>query len=260
MHFLKNVVETPILDDPATNHKNIHRHFYRYSRGDFVGPALKISQTKAKLTLKGSHEYEDLILEIVASGISNPDDIFEIIGRLISGSDISDIISDLGLNWNLKQTTGQTKKYKAEIIDYISKNPLLESIEAFRENSYLLLSFNINPNCKVTTKKNIPQPSKKKAEDDDVTKRIKFCTGYINNTERNHINIFENVLPDFKSELPKSWKALTIFNNYKITEIELPKNVTNSKLLRVMAIRKGKLFRTLDIDGELIEKQYSIVV
>ncbi len=260
MHFLKNVVETPILDDPAKNHKNIHRHFYRYSRGDFIGPALKISQTKAKITLKGSHEYEDLILEIVASGISNPDDNFEIKGRLISGSDVSDIISDLGFNWDLKQTTGQTKNYKAEIIDNTSKNPLLESIEAFRENSYLLLSFNINPICKVTIKKNIPQPSKKKVEDDDVTKRIQFCTGYINNTERNLINIFENVLPDFKSELPKSWKKLTIFNNYKITEIELPKNVTNSKLLRIMAIRKGKLFRTLNIDGELIEKQYSIVV
>ena len=260
MHFLKNVVETPILEDPARNHKNIHRHFYRYSRGDFIGPALKISKTKAKLTLKGSHEYEDLILEIVSSGISNPDDTFEIKGKLISGSDISDIISDLGFNWDLKQSSGQTKNYKAEIIDNTSKNPLLESIEAFRENSYLLLSFNLNPTCKVSTKKNIPQPSKKKVEDDDVTKRIQFCTGYINNTERNLINIFENVLPDFKSELPKSWKALTIFNNYKITEIELPKNITNSKLLRVMAIRKGKLFRTLKIDGELIEKQYSIVV
>ena len=260
MHFLKNVVETPILEDPARNHKNIHRHFYRYSRGDFIGPALKISKTKAKLTLKGSHEYEDLILEIVSSGISNPDDTFEIKGKLISGSDISDIISDLGFNWDLKQSSGQTKNYKAEIIDNTSKNPLLESIEAFRENSYLLLSFNLNPTCKVSTKKNIPQPSKKKVEDDDVTKRIQFCTGYINNTERNLINIFENVLPDFKSELPKSWKALTIFNNYKITEIELPKNITNSKLLRVMAIRKGKLFRTLKIDGELIEQQYSIVV
>ena len=116
MHFLKNVVETPILDDPARNHKNIHRHFYRYSRGDFIGPALKISQTKAKITLKGSHEYEDLILEIVASGISNPDDNFEIKGRLISGSDVSDIISDLGLlmfpsGYFIKYFTGHTGHY-----------------------------------------------------------------------------------------------------------------------------------------------------
>ncbi|MFW9987161.1 MAG: hypothetical protein ACFFC3_00735 [Candidatus Odinarchaeota archaeon] len=260
MHFLKFIVNTPILDDPAQKHKNIHRHFYRYSKGDFIGPALKISQTKTKLTLKGSHEYEDLILEIVTNGISSPKEAFEIKGKLISGSDISEIINELGFNWNLKKSTGQTKNYNVDIIDKSNKNILLESIEAFRESSYFLISFNINPNCKVTTKKKIPQPSKKKVEEDDVNKRIQFCTGYINNTEKNYNYIIENALSDFQSELPTKWKSLTIFNNYKISEIKLPKNINNSILLRVLAIRKGKLIRTLNIDGEIIEKQYSIVV
>ncbi|MFX1366801.1 MAG: hypothetical protein ACFFCE_12635 [Promethearchaeota archaeon] len=260
MHFLKAIVETPILDNPAQKYKNIHRHFYRYSKGDFIGPALKISQTKAKFTLKGSHEYEDLILEVVANGISSPNEKFDIKGKLISGADISEAINELGFNWNLKKSTGQTKNYKAEIIDSTDKNTLIESIEAFRESSYFLLSFNINSNCKVTTKKNIPQPSKKKVEEDDVNKRIQFCTGYLSNTKQNLNYMVENVIPDFQSELPTNWKTLTIFNNYKISEIELPKNVNNSKLLRIMAIRKGKLTRTLDIDDEIIEKQYSIVV
>ena len=66
MHFLSEVIKTPKLKDPFNNHKNIHRHFYRYSRGDFLGPALKITKTNARITLKSTHEYEDLILEIVA--------------------------------------------------------------------------------------------------------------------------------------------------------------------------------------------------
>ncbi|MFX1501134.1 MAG: hypothetical protein ACFFDH_09255, partial [Promethearchaeota archaeon] len=171
-----------------------------------------------------------------------------------------ELITNLGFRWDLKKSTGQTKNYKAEIIDTTNKDKLLQSIDILRENTYFLISFNLNPNCKVTTKKNIPQPSKKKIEDDDVNKRIQFCTGFINNTERNLKNTLNVVLPDFEVELPKNWKNLTIFNNYKITDIVIPKNVTNSKLLRTMAIRKGKLFRTLDVDGELIEKQYSIVV
>jgi hypothetical protein len=260
MHFLKKIIETPVLEDPANNYKSIHRHFYRYSRGDFIGPAIKITKTKAKLTLKGSHEYEDLILEIVTNGITDLEDQFEIKGRLISGANISDIISGLGYNWDLKQSTGQTKNYKAEIVDQTNKDVLLESIEKFRENSYLLLSFNINPTCKVTTKKNIPQPSKKKAEEDDVNKRIQFCTGYVSNTEKNLDYIFDAVLADFKSELPNNWKKIILYNNYKILDIEIPKNIKNSRLLRIMAIRKGKLFRTADIDGEIIEKQYSFVV
>ncbi|MFX0002246.1 MAG: hypothetical protein ACFE9C_11235 [Candidatus Hodarchaeota archaeon] len=260
MHFLREIIETPILDDPANTHKNIHRHFYRYSKGEFTGPALKISQTKSKLTLKGSHEYEDLIQELVLSSISDPNKKFEIKGRLISGADIDDIINNLGFNWDLKESTGKTKNYKAEILDTANRDLLLKCIEKFRENSYFLLSFNLNPNCKVSTKKNIPQPSKKKVEEDDVNKRIQFCTGYFSNTVKNLNNLIEKTLHDFKSNMPKNWKSLTIFNNYKITDIEIPKGIKNSRLLRVMAIRKGRLFRSLDIDGQVIEKQYSIIV
>ncbi|MFX0140215.1 MAG: hypothetical protein ACFFDN_41630, partial [Candidatus Hodarchaeota archaeon] len=97
-------------------------------------------------------------------------------------------------------------------------------------------------------------------EEDDVSKRIQFCTGYISNTEKNLKLTLEASLSDFKSELPENWKSITIFNNYKITDIEIPRNIKDSKLLRIMAIRKGKLFRTIDVDGEIIEKQYSIVV
>ncbi len=70
MHFLKKLTESPILKDPAKEHVDVHRHFYRYSKGVFIGPALKITKSKARITLKGSHEYEDLILEVVANTIS----------------------------------------------------------------------------------------------------------------------------------------------------------------------------------------------
>ncbi|MFX1527592.1 MAG: hypothetical protein ACFFB4_08450, partial [Promethearchaeota archaeon] len=164
MHFIKKIIETPILENPAKNQMFIHRHFYRYSRGDFTGPALKISKTSAKITLKGSHEYEDLILELVTRSIPNSDEVFEIKGNLITGSDIQEQLSQLGLSWNLKMSTGKTKNFKSDIKERIKKEKLLEIIDPLRTNSYLLLSFNINPNCKITTKKNIPQPSKKKIE------------------------------------------------------------------------------------------------
>lgn len=260
MHFLNKLIATPNLDDPAKNHMPIHRHFYRYSRGDFIGPALKISKTSGKFTLKGAHEYEDLILELVVKSLSNSQPDFEIKGKLITGSDLQDTISNLGLNWDLKKSTGQTKNYKADIIDQINKSLLLQALDIFRENSYLLLSFVINPNCKVTTKKKIPQPSKKKAEDDDVNKRVQFCTGILSNTDANLKMVLDLAVPDFISDIPKKWKSIIILNNYKINEIEIPTNIKDSRLLRIMAIRKGKMFRSVNIDGELIEKQYSILV
>ena len=70
----------------------------------------------------------------------------------------------------------------------------------------------------------------------------------------------ESSIQDFISEVPEKWKNITVFNNYKITDIEIPKNIQNSRLLRIMAIRKGKLLRSVDVDGEIYEKQYNIVV
>ena len=260
MHFLSRLIETPILEEPAKNHMNIHRHFYRYSKGDFIGPAIKITKTKAKITLKGTHEYEDLILEIIAKTISDPQQSFEVKGKLITGMDLSETITDLGLNWILKKSTGKTKNYKADIVDQINKNQLLEAVKIFRENSYLLLSFIINTTIKVTTKKNIPQPSKKKAEDDDVSKRIQFCTGTISNTDANVKMVLDLIASDFKTDVPNNWRTIILLNNYNITEIVIPKNIKDSRLLRIMAIRKGKMYRSINIDGELIEKQYSIFV
>lgn len=258
MHFLRKLIESPELDDPAKKHKSIHRHFARYSKGIFIGPAIKITKTNTKITLKGSFEYEDLIQEIIATTIS--DRQFEINGVLITGSDIKEDIINLGLDWKLKKSTGKTINYKAEINDKINGNNLIEIIEKLRETSYLLLSFNLNPTCKVSTKKRIPQPSKKKIEEDDINKRIQFCNGVINNSERNSKLILDLVLKDFKLDLPENWKTITITNNYNITNIIIPKNIQNSRLLRIMALRKGQMNRTLDVDGELIEKQYSITV
>jgi hypothetical protein len=260
MHFLSELVKKPILENPFEQHLNIHRHFYRYSKGEFIGPALKITKTKAKITMKGAHEYEDLILEVVTKTISNSQENFEIKGKLITSSDIGNSISELGLNWVLKKSTGKTKNYKADILDQINKDLLLQTIDIFREKSYLLLSYNRNATCKVTTKKNIPQPSKKKVEDDDVSKRIQFCIGMINNTDANLEMLIDLAATDFKSELPNNWKSIIILNNYTINQIEIPTNVKDTRMLRIMAIRKGKMIRSVEIDGDLIEKQYTIVV
>jgi len=45
-HFIKKLIQTPFLEDPAKNHKDIHRHYYRYSKGDFIGPALKKAERR----------------------------------------------------------------------------------------------------------------------------------------------------------------------------------------------------------------------
>ena len=72
--------------------------------------------------------------------------------------------------------------------------------------------------------------------------------------------VLDLIASDFKTDVPDNWKTIIMLNNYNITEIVIPKNIKDSRLLRIMAIRKGKMYRSINIDGELIEKQYSIFV
>ncbi|TXT58989.1 MAG: hypothetical protein BAJALOKI2v1_270017 [Promethearchaeota archaeon] len=260
MHFLTKLIQNPQLDEPAKKHMDVHRHFYRYSRGEFNGPALKIRTTSNRIGLKGSFEYEDLVGEIIVDTIpDNKKAKFE--GVLITGKDISDTIQNLGLDWKLKESTGKTKNFKAKFNQEIEKNTMVDAISTLRTNSYLLLSFNLSSDCKIDTKKRIPRPSKKKGLEDDTNKRVQFSKGYIENTTKNLETVLDKCFLDFKDELSNDWKKLTLKNTYDIEEIALPKDVKNSRMLRIMAIRKGKLTRTLIIDDEeTMEKQYSIVV
>ncbi|MHA1723566.1 MAG: hypothetical protein ACTSYC_07185 [Promethearchaeota archaeon] len=258
MHFLEQIIRTPQLEEPAKNHINIHRHFYRYSRGKFSGPALKIVQTSSKITLKGSFDYEDLIQELVVSSI--PAESIKITGVLYTGQDINPLLKELGLNWTLKKSTGKAENYKAEISDELEKQKLLEIIEALRVHGYLLLSFKHDTNHRATTKKRLPQPSRKQPMEENVNSKVDFCTGVLANTKESMEIIIKAALSDFASDLPEKWKTILLSNNYSITEIEIPKNVKDSKLLRIMAIRKGILERILEVDGTTLEKQYSIIV
>ncbi|MBY9007154.1 MAG: hypothetical protein KGD63_10385 [Candidatus Lokiarchaeota archaeon] len=259
MHFLKQIIKNPILKNPAKDNMDIHRHFYRFSKGIFIGPAIEIRKTASKISFKGSLEYEDIIQEFVAKAF--PIDEIPVLGLLITGKNIKDSLQELGLDWKLKASTGKTKNYKAEITGDINKQTLHNAIETIRESGYLLISFStIDKSCSVVTKKRLPQPSKKKPDEDDVVKRIGFCKGNIKNTKENLERVFDGLLYDFKSDLPENWKKIIILNTYRIETLELPKDVKNSMMLRIMGIRKGKLIRTVNIDNESYEKQYSIVV
>lgn len=259
MHFIRKIIENPKLENPAREHMDIHRHFYRYSKGIFLGPAIKLYRSKTKISLKGSLEYEDIIEELVLRTV--PGEKVKVTGNLYAAGDITEMLQEMGVNWEVQESSGKTKNYKADIDDEINKNLLIDVIKELRSSSYLLLNFTINNACKVKSKKRLPQPSKKKPADDDLSKRVNFITGYIENTDTNSKMIEDELLYDFKDDLPEDWKRITVTNNYRITDIILPdkKEKLNSYMMRVMAIRKGKLIRTAEIDGDTVEKQYNIV-
>ncbi|MGV9171536.1 MAG: hypothetical protein ACOC44_01125 [Promethearchaeia archaeon] len=259
MHFLKKLIDNPKFENPAKEHMDIHRHFYRYSRGEFIGPAFYIWRTSTRIRLKGSYEYEDLLQEMVAKTLPEGEEI-EIEGTVYAAKDLSDLFHDLGFKWDMHESSGKAKHYKAKFEDKAEKKQILKAINSLRGKSYFLLSFKEDKLCKVDTNKRLPQPSKKKPADDDINKRLRFCKGVIDNTDKNARMALEMALPDFKDEISEDWSKIILTNTYEINKIKIPKDAENSRMMRIMAIREGVLTRSADVDGDVIQKQYNIVV
>lgn len=223
----------------------------------FNGPSFKIWSTSDKIRIYASFEYEDLAQELVARSLPDEEPI-QIRGTLISRRDVSDVVTSLGLDWEVVESSGKSKNYKAKFDDTVTKSNLLEAIEAFRGNSYFLVSFHANG--EISCKKKVPRPSKSSSGDEDG-KSMNFCKGWLPNNTRNLNMVLDAVIPDFINDLPRDWNKVTLDNRYKITAIELPDDRPSSSLvLRLMAVRKGKWYRSLDVDGYIIEKQRDIRV
>lgn len=247
MHFLKVLIDNPKLENPSENYPEIHRHFTRYSKGEFTGPAIKVRFTAKKINIYGSFEYEDFIQEFVTSLM--PDGDIQVSSVIFAARDLKDEFYELGLNWKLIKSTGKTKNYKGTFDDILERKRLKEIIKALNKKCYYFSNF-ILEGYSVKCKKKPPQPSKKKPTDDEIAKITKFCVGSVSNNKKNKDYLLERLVPDFLNKFPEKSKSFTLINEYKITNIILPKNIKNSILMRLKAIREGKLNRTIRFDND----------
>ncbi len=248
MHFINLLLQNPILQNPAEDYPEIHRHFTRYSKGEFTGPIMKIRFTTNKITLYGSFEYQDFIQEYVASVM--PDDEIEVTSSIFSGSDLKDIFSKLSLDWQLKKSTGKTKNFKGIFQAKFKKSKFLEILKELNKYSYYFTNFNNQQGFSVKCKTKPAQPPKKKPTKQEIEKIAKFCTDVVKNSKKNQKTLLKTILPDFEEKIPENVKTIKIINEYKINNIIIPKNIKSSGLIRIKSIREGKLTRTIEIDNE----------
>jgi hypothetical protein len=251
-HFIRKLIDTPIIEAPAKTAPDVHRHFTRYSKGQFDGPVIKISQTKGKLTIGGSYEYEDEILRIAVNFLS--DEEIDVSGAIIAGEDYSAIIKKIGLgsDWLPEKSKGQTTNYNTVIKgDTIKKAQLKQIVEDLSPFAYCLLSFtSANKEIVLSTKKKPPRPSNKNPDESSEENRVKFCSLKMNNSPDILKFVLDGSAKDFLDEIPKTWKTMVISSSYDITDLILPKDEKDSRLLRINTVRKGTINRVMEVDGK----------
>lgn len=259
-HFLTKIIQNPKLENPARNSMDVHKHFTRYSKGIFDGPAVKISQSKGGISIGASFEYEDEAFRI-ACEIFNEQKA-SVSGKVFGSDDFGSIMREIGLSgvWIPNKSKGETQNFNLEVKNEPIPIEILRKMgEMLPKYAYMLLSFSsTDKSVSLAMKKTPPRPNSKNPEDASKDNQVKFCTLKIPFSENNISRVLAGYAKDFKDEIPTKFKTLWITNSYEITDLILPteKNIP-SRDFRILTLRKGTLNRVLVVDGNTITKKIS---
>lgn len=253
-HYLIKILDDPMNKNPVKETPDVHKHFTRYSKGKFSGPAVKISQTKDKITIWCSHEYEDAVLRIALDII--PDEILNVTGAILGSMDFTSLIKHIGLGkeFNPIKSKGKSVNYTAVFKTAVSVEKKLIKTLSVKGTPYIysLLSFSSeDKKIDLKIKKKPPRPNSKNPEDSALGGKLKFCILKIPKTPETLKSIVETFAKDFIDEIPIKWKSMTIQNTYEITNLIFPdkKEGLSSRKFRLNTLREGKLNRVATIDS-----------
>jgi len=232
MHFIKD-----LFQDNQTEH--LHNKFIRYSRGEFVGPLLKIRISKANLKVYASFHFVDELLDLVATKLGNKKS--HIKGTLLWNKDLGDELEELGIKYLKRSKARGIFKYtldnEVNLIDFVKTMNKYHVLINIKDE---LLSY--------TTKTSFPKPNKEFKAD--------FCKLTL------PIELKDLIFDEFCFDLEKrdKIKLIEISHKIKINEIVLPEGEKDFEIARRAAKRVGSIERVLTVDGEehLSQKEFSI--
>ena len=132
----------------------------------------------------------------------------------------------------------------------LSKNQIQGLFDKF-QSALILLSFSTEKGTLKTKVKN-PKSAKTKDNEDGEEPKADFCSFKTKD---------ESIVKDLAFDVNKDYKKVFIKHTFEIDDLEIPKEYLNDFVkARLHAIRKGKLIRQVNIDGEQVKKEYILEV
>ncbi|MFX0068322.1 MAG: hypothetical protein ACFE7I_04520 [Candidatus Hodarchaeota archaeon] len=224
----------------------------KYGRGIFPGPRLNATFRGKTLRLYGDFEYEFFIGSFFLWTINA--ESFEVEGKVFSRENKSDLLNDLGVEVTAKKSK---QLYETRLGQTSLSGDSLRKLYIDLDGCFLLLSVRpIGGKGQVKTKTKIPKPSLEESE-----KKPSFCSAIIPVSDINDIlrKLVNLAAPDFSNEAAIPFSSFDLKNYYEISEVVLPENrdQLSASEIRLKALRRGNLRRDLEIDGRVIEKEFS---
>ena len=222
MHYIKD-----LFQGKETEH--LHNKFIRYSRGEFVGPLLKLKFAKANVKVYASFHFTDELLSIFADKLGDRE--VKAKGTIVWNKDLATEFDTLGIKF--------TKVSKARgIFKYTIDNTIvLKDLVALMNKYYVLLNVK-EDGLTYSTKKALPKPNKEFGAD--------FCKLTL------PADMKDFIIDEFAFDLENREKIKQIEISHKIivTDIALPEGEKDFEIARRQAKRVGTIERVLTVDGE----------
>jgi hypothetical protein len=208
------------------NDESVHRQFIRFSKGKFENKAVLNVKRNGNIKISGTYE----IATDMISLISMLAPMIKVSGTVISREKIQGF------------PEGKEKKgvIHYEINETIDSKRLSEI--AFK-SMYCLLDCEA-AGIEMKTKKTVPRPNPKAT--DKV--KDKFFTAVLD------IKFWNQIRNEFLFNLPEG-KKFRLLHNYDINQVILPKNEKDYEKIRIIAKKKGRLTRNVEIDGKNVVQE-----
>jgi hypothetical protein len=224
----------------------VHIQFQKFSRGEFKDRALiRVKDSKEIISLSTTSEYARELVRALAEKLGDNKTL--VTGAIISALELQ------GFKYEERKMAMGVKKY---IINReMTGKELIEICDGVLK-AFIGLSFKVGDdelNIKDKSPKSMKGVSSQKKEDEDL--KIDFCK--LKTKDR---KLIEGLV--FDSEA-KGVKKVEVKHDFIITDIIVPDELKKEKdfaVIREKALRKGKIIRTLDIDGKIIKKEKEFLV
>ena len=223
MHFIKDLFE-------KNQTEHLHNKFIRYSKGNFVGPLLKIKFTKNDVKIYASFHFTDELLSMCADILGN--DPVHVKGSLVWNQDLAPQLAELGIMYSKVSKSRGIFKYTLE-----NDVPLQDFVKSM--GGYHVLLTIKEEGLSYVTKSSLPKPNKEFGAD--------FCKVTL---PQSHA---KKVMEEFAFDVKCTAKQIEIEHKIEVTDIELPENITDFDKARREAKRVGTIVRKVIVDGEETE-------
>ena len=206
--------------------EKVHNQFVRFGKGEYAGRAVLTLHKTSKVKLKGSFEYANDFINLVA----------ELGDFNFSGVVVSKEPLDL-----------ENEKKKAGAYYYEVSNVTSEKVRELAEKTYVMLLSVDSEDLKLKIKQKLPKPGKsgeRKVDD-------KFCQ-----LEADLI-YYPQIKDTFFWDVPDC-KKVKASHIYQVTSLKMPAKEEargDFEKIRLLTKRVGKIIRKLEVDKKELKKE-----